>query len=73
MAPGRVRRDVAPWDRRSLVNRRSPVPEGHAIHREARDQAPMLRGQVLAVSSPQGRFLEGAALIDGRRCAAVEA
>ncbi len=33
----------------------------------------MLRGQVLAVSSPQGRFLEGAALIDGRRCASVEA
>ena len=33
----------------------------------------MLAGQVLAVSSPQGRFAEGAARIDGRRCLAVEA
>ncbi len=49
------------------------MPEGHTIHREARDQAPMLRGETLRVSSPQGRFLEGAALIDGRVCASVEA
>ena len=33
----------------------------------------MLRGQALAVSSPQGRFMEGAALIDGRLCTSVEA
>ncbi len=49
------------------------VPEGHTIHREARDQTPMLRRKLVAVSSPQGRFFEGAALIDGRRCMAVEA
>lgn len=33
----------------------------------------MLRRKVLKVSSPQGRFLEGAALLDGRRCMSVEA
>ena len=33
----------------------------------------MLRRKVLQVSSPQGRFLEGAALLDGRRCMSVEA
>ena len=49
------------------------MPEGHTIHRAARDQAPMLRRKVLAVSSPQGRFFEGAARLDGRRCMAVEA
>ncbi len=33
----------------------------------------MLRRKLLAVSSPQGRFFEGAALLDGRRCMAIEA
>ena len=49
------------------------MPEGHTIHRAARDQTPMLRRKILAVSSPQGRFLEGAATLDGRRCMSVEA
>ncbi len=49
------------------------MPEGHTIHRAARDQRRMLAGQVLSVSSPQGRFAEGAALIDGHRCLDVEA
>ena len=49
------------------------MPEGHSIHRQARDQTPMLARKVLAVSSPQGRFIEGAALLDGRRCTGVEA
>lgn len=49
------------------------VPEGHTIHREARDQIPMLRHKVLAVSSPQGRFFEGAARLDGSRCLAIDA
>lgn len=49
------------------------MPEGHTIHRAARDQTPMLRRKVLAVASPQGRFHEGAARLDGRRCMAVEA
>jgi endonuclease-8 len=33
----------------------------------------MLAGKVVTVSSPQGRFAEGASLISGRRCLAVEA
>ncbi len=49
------------------------MPEGHTIHRAARDQSAMLAGQVLAISSPQGRFAEGAARIDGGLCSAIEA
>ena len=49
------------------------MPEGHTIHRAARDQRPMLVGKVLDVSSPQGRFMEGAARLDGRRCTAIDA
>lgn len=49
------------------------MPEGHTIHRAARDQRPMLAGKRLDVSSPQGRFAEGAAQLDGRVCASLEA
>lgn len=49
------------------------MPEGHTIHRAARDQNPLLSGQALAVSSPQGHFAAGAAHLDGRRCVMVEA
>src|SRR5688500_19192275 len=41
------------------------MPEGHTIHRLARDQTKMLVGRPVAVSSPQGRFAEDAALVDG--------
>lgn len=43
-----------------------PVPEGHTIHRLARRHRRLLVGQQLEVSSPQGRFADGAALLDGR-------
>ena len=49
------------------------MPEGHTIHRAARDQRPMLAGQLLDVSSPQGRFMDGAARLDGRRCTGIDA
>jgi endonuclease VIII len=49
------------------------MPEGHTIHRAARDQRPMLQGKTLDVSSPQGRFFEGAARLDGRVCVSVDA
>jgi endonuclease VIII len=49
------------------------MPEGHTIHRAARDQRPMLAGRKLDVSSPQGRFFEGAARLDGQTCVSVEA
>ncbi|MFR9796233.1 Fpg/Nei family DNA glycosylase [Streptomyces sp. MS06] len=40
------------------------MPEGHTIHRLARDYASRLTGAV-AVSSPQGRFSDAAALLSG--------
>jgi len=49
------------------------MPEGHTLHRAARDHSPILVGQQLQVSSPQGRFAAGAAQLDGHRCTAVEA
>jgi endonuclease VIII len=49
------------------------MPEGHTLHRAALDQRPMLVGHPLDVSSPQGRFMEGAERIDGRICTAIEA
>lgn len=41
------------------------MPEGHTIHRLARRHQELLAGHVVAASSPQGRFAEGAALVDG--------
>lgn len=48
------------------------MPEGHIVHRLARDQQPLV-GEVLAASSPQGRFAEGAGVLDGCRLDLVEA
>jgi endonuclease-8 len=42
------------------------VPEGHTIHRLARDLASDLAGATVRAASPQGRFADGAAAIDGR-------
>ncbi|MGO1235354.1 MAG: Fpg/Nei family DNA glycosylase, partial [Microbacterium gubbeenense] len=50
------------------------MPEGHSVHRIARQFDRNFVGHRVAVSSPQGRFVEGAALIDGlemRRAMAV--
>jgi endonuclease VIII len=49
------------------------MPEGHTIHRAALDQRRMLKGHTLSVASPQGRFADGAAALDGATCLAVEA
>jgi len=49
------------------------MPEGHTIHRAARDQRPMLVDKRLEIASPQGRFWEGAAMIDGQTCTAIDA
>lgn len=49
------------------------VPEGHTIHRAARDHREVFAGEVLDVSSPQGRFAEGAKVLNGLRCDNVEA
>ena len=42
------------------------MPEGHTIHRLARDHRPHLVGKAVAASSPQGRFATGAEMLDGR-------
>ena len=49
------------------------MPEGHTIHRAARDHQRILAGRSLRVSSPQGRFAAGADHLDGRACLDVEA
>jgi endonuclease-8/formamidopyrimidine-DNA glycosylase len=41
------------------------VPEGHSVHRLARQFGDVFAGERLTVSSPQGRFAPGAALLDG--------
>jgi len=43
------------------------MPEGHSVHRITRQFARNFVGHVVRASSPQGRFAEGAAVIDGRR------
>ncbi|WP_029149781.1 Fpg/Nei family DNA glycosylase [Microbacterium indicum] len=42
------------------------MPEGHSVHRIARQFERNFAGRAVAVSSPQGRFAADAALIDGR-------
>ncbi|MBT6566063.1 MAG: Fpg/Nei family DNA glycosylase [Candidatus Puniceispirillum sp.] len=49
------------------------MPEGHTIHRAARDHHRIFAGQKLIVSSPQGRFSQGASLLNEQTCSAVEA
>ena len=49
------------------------VPEGHTIHRLARRHAKTLGVQSVRASSPQGRFADGAALIDGRTLVGTDA
>ncbi len=49
------------------------VPEGHTLHRLAREQQRLFGGTVVSVSSPQGRFADGAAVIDGQVFGRAEA
>ena len=55
------------------IQRRETLPEGHTIHRAARDHAALIGGQRVAAVSPQGRFSEGASQIDGALCERTEA
>ncbi len=48
------------------------MPEGHTIHRLARDHSALLNGHAVSLASPQGRFAEGAGLLTGRVCERVE-
>lgn len=49
------------------------MPEGHSVHRIARQFDRNIVGRQVSTSSPQGRFAEGAAVIDGREATAVRA
>lgn len=49
------------------------MPEGHTVHRLAGAFAARFAGQVVTASSPQGRFAEGASLLDGRMLEVAEA
>lgn len=49
------------------------MPEGHTIHRLARDHSRDLAGRPLAVSSPQGRATATAAALDGAAIARIDA
>ena len=42
------------------------MPEGHTLHRLARLHQRKFGGQPVVVSSPQGRFADGAAVVNGR-------
>ena len=41
------------------------MPEGHTIHRIARDHGRLLNGRAVRVSGPQGRFADDGARVDG--------
>lgn len=49
------------------------MPEGHTVHRLAEAFSAHFVGDTLRASSPQGRFTEGAAVLDGRRLLGAEA
>lgn len=48
------------------------MPEGHTIHRIAKDHSPILVGPPLRVTSPQGRFTADARRVDGARLERIE-
>ncbi|MGC4030366.1 MAG: DNA-formamidopyrimidine glycosylase family protein [Tepidisphaeraceae bacterium] len=49
------------------------MPEGPTLHRLARDHTELFAGQKLSITSPQGRFAEAAATIDGKKLIKAEA
>ena len=49
------------------------MPEGHTIHRAAADQFALFGRQTLGVTSPQGRFADGASTLDRSKLRAIDA
>ena len=49
------------------------MPEGHSVFIHARDHQKLLAGKKIAVTSPQGRFIDGAKIVDGKRLRRVYA
>jgi endonuclease VIII len=48
------------------------MPEGHTLFRLARDVRDRFAGRLVSVTSPQGRFADSAALVDGTELVASE-
>ena len=42
------------------------MPEGHTIHRAAKDQTPLMAGRKVRVTAPDGRYTDEAKQLDGR-------
>ncbi|MFD9796858.1 Fpg/Nei family DNA glycosylase [Streptomyces sp. NPDC059070] len=49
------------------------MPEGHTIHRLAADHEQWFGGRAVRAASPQGKFSDGAALVDGQVLEVAEA
>ncbi|MEU6080806.1 DNA-formamidopyrimidine glycosylase family protein [Streptomyces sp. NPDC047108] len=49
------------------------MPEGHTIHRLAADHLGRFGGRSVRATSPQGKFADGAALVDGMELAETDA
>lgn len=49
------------------------MPEGHTLHALARDLTAAFAGRTPSVTSPQGRFADGAALLDGHEVTGASA
>jgi endonuclease-8 len=49
------------------------MPEGHVLHRAARLQGKRFNGRRIEAESPQGRFADGAAAVDGQKLEVIEA
>ncbi|MGP3949393.1 Fpg/Nei family DNA glycosylase [Streptomyces sp. 7N604] len=49
------------------------MPEGHTIHRLAADHFARFGGRSVRAASPQGKFADGAALVDGTELAETDA
>lgn len=49
------------------------MPEGHTVHRHARELGRLFARAPVALSSPQGRFAAGAAALDGTELSRAEA
>ena len=47
------------------TGRRRAMPEGHTLHRLAGELNAVFAGRPVRVGSPQGRFADAAALVDG--------
>lgn len=49
------------------------MPEGNAVHRNAEEQSALFAGKIVNVDAPNGRFEQGAALLNRRKLRTIEA